>query len=209
MTVQVGWTYKFTFLNDFSSLDGVYSVVKIYSYNEIIDDGVDLNEGLYAKVNKTPDMLDTDIGLYRNEPIYKLVDPDNSENIIYTPSPILLNEPDPNIKKYAKLVIGINAGVCEDIAQLDYVKATVHELLEKMVGLTEQPQVFSIGSSWLTADEYADIVAQRNTTSREVVNYFSETQKLLNIIAEQNTAIATLKSHITNITQCYCNQPPE
>lgn len=208
MSVYVGWTYKFGFIPDFSSLDGVYSVVKIYSYEELINDGIDLNDGLYSKVGKTPANLEEDISLYRNEDIYKLVDPDNSENILYVPFPILLSTPDPNIKKYSKLVVGINVGPCEDSSELDHVMTTMHEILEKMVGYTQTPQAFSIGSVWMTDSEYADLVAQRQTASREVVNYYSENLKLLNEISGYKAQIAALTQTITNITQCYCNQEP-
>lgn len=207
MSVNVGWTYKFTFTNDFSSLNGVYSVVKIYTYDELINDGIDLNDGLYAHVGKTADNLDADVHLYRNEDIYKLVNPDDSAVIYYVPYPILMTIPDPNIKKYAKLVLGVNLGIFDNQDQLTSVISTLQEILSKTVGIEETPQLFSVGHKWLTPDEYSDIEAQRLTASREVVNYYSETQKLLDEISKKQTQIDVLKSHVKSIAECLCNKP--
>lgn len=207
MSVNVGWTYKFTFTNDFSSLNGVYSVVKIYTYDELINDGIDLNEGLYAHVGKTAVELDTDVHLYRNEDIYKLVNPDDSAVIYYVPYPILITIPDPNIKKYTKLVLGVNLGIFDNQDQLTSVVNTLQEILSKTVGISETPQLFSVGHKWLTPDEYSDIEAQRLTSSREVVNYYSETQKLLDLISKQQTQLDVLKSHLKNLSECLCNKP--
>ena len=206
MSVNVGWTYKFTFTNDFSSLNGVYSVVKIYTYDELINDGIDLNDGLYAHVGKTSEQLDSDVGLYRNEDIYKLVNPDDSAVVYYAPAPILMTIPDPNIAKYSKLVLGVNLGIFDNQEQLASVISTLQEILSKTVGIVETPQLFSVGHKWLTPDEYATIEAERITASREVVNYFSETQKLLETVSKQQTQISVLSNHIKNLSECLCNQ---
>ncbi len=206
MSVNVGWTYKFTFTNDFSSLNGVYSVVKIYTYDELINDGVDLNEGLYAHVGKTADNLDADVHLYRNEDIYKLVNPDDSTVVYYVPYLILLTIPDPNINKYPKLVLGVNLGIFENAEQLTSVINTLQEILSKTVGITEAPKIFSVGHKWLTPDEYADIELSRVTASRSVVNYYSEIQKLLKTLSQQQTQIEVLKTQLQTISQCHCDK---
>lgn len=209
MSVNVGWTYKFTFTNDFVDLDGVYSVVKIYTYDELINDGIDLVDGLYTKVGKTGDDLELDVHLYRDEDIYKLVNPDNIEIVYYVPAPILANTPNPNIKKYPKLVIGINLGIYNDETELNYIKDTLHELLASTLGLVDPPKVFSVNNVWLTEEEYDNIVEIRKSTATDVVNYFSENIKLRNTISKQNSTIEYLQSVIQNLNQCHCDNQQE
>lgn len=206
MSVNVGWTYKFTFTNDFTALNGVYTVVKIYSYDELINDGIDLAEGLYAYVGKTAADLDNDVATYRDTNIYKIVNPDDSAVMYYVPEPVILTIPDPNIARYSKLVLGVNLGIFDNEDQLNSVIATLNEILSKTVGLFDAPQLFTVGHSWLTPDEYAALEAARATDSREVVNFYSQTQQLLEINSKLVTQIETLTSYVVNLSECLCNK---
>lgn len=204
MQLAVGWTYRFTFLPDFSSLDGIYTVVKIYSYAELLADGLDLQSGLYSKVGKTQDQLDSDIVNYRNNDILKLVNPDDANIIYYVPSPVLSSVPDPNIKKYAKLVVGINVGVYTSEEDLNYILDSISQQLQAVLGYTETPKVFSIGNVWLTQQEYETIVNARSATKTSTMNYYSENVKLRDQVTNLRAAIDQLQEFISAQQDCAC-----
>lgn len=199
MQLKVGWTYKFLFNPEFSALDGVYSIVKIYTYNELLEENLNLYDGLYKHVDKTSEQLDEDVSTFRTDDIFKLVNPDDSEIVYYVPSLVLSNIPDPNIDQYSKLVIGVNLGVCKDEEELEYIKNTINDYIQKMHGLTNEPQVFSIGTVWLTDTEYADVVSQRDHVGKEVVNYFGENIRLRTELAKRDRIIEMLNQRIRSI----------
>ena len=175
MVIETGWTYKFQFSVPFDKFDGVYTVLRIMTYAEMIADDVDLAEQLYAPVGKTPAEYDTDSATYRLGKIYKLVDPTAADVTQYIPEVLLRTTPNPNVRKYSKLVVAVNLGAFADPAQLDWVRRTLHEQLVKMVGLPKSPDTISIGTVWLTDEEYQEIEAARQTAERTTVNYFSQT----------------------------------
>ena len=194
MNLELGWTYSFKFTSDFSALEGIYTVVKIYAYDEFVSDGNNLYELLYTRVSKPEVDFEEDVKSYRNEKIYKLVNPDDLDDILYIPEGIIAEVPNFNIKKYAQLIIALNVGVYPNEDELEYAKSTMQEQLQGLLGFVNPPDVISIGQVWLTDDEYNDIVAEReknktkNTCSLDngkyITNYFIENQKLLKQIGE-------------------------
>jgi hypothetical protein len=65
--------------------------------------------------------------------------------------------------------------------------------MTKMFGISQFPSVFSVGSVWLTDEEYATITAERDNEAREVINYYGENKKLLETISQQNETIRQLQ----------------
>jgi len=199
MQLTVGWAYRFRFKPDFSKLDGTYLVVKIYTYDELLEDNLDLFEGLYTHVGKTQVQLDEDYLQYRNGSIAKITNPDDSSIVYYIPEAILSVEPDPNVKRYPKLAIGINLGVCKDAAEVEHIKNTATELLGKMFGLVDDPAVFSVSSVWMTEEEYSQVLQDRQHAGREIVNYFGENQRLLAEVNRLSVMVEKYKEYIKTI----------
>lgn len=186
MHVELGWTYKFTFITDFSSLNDIYTVVKIYSYDEFLADGLTL-VNLYTSVGKSESDLESDLLTeefnYRSQEIYKLRNPEKYDTVIYVPEGILSEMPSFNIKKYSNVAVAMNLGIYPGDEELTAVREIMSEHMSSQLGYTETPDLITIGHVWLTAEEYAEEQAKREANKKCVINYFSECQRL----TESNT----------------------
>lgn len=189
----MNWTYKFGFIEAFESLNGIYKVVQIMSYKELLDSNLSLYDGLYVHVNKTQQDLDNDVAKYRTDDILKLESVIDKTKVYYIPSKILRFIPETNVNKYAKLAVGLNVGPCNSKEDLDHIVEALQQLMTKMFGISQSPSVFSVGSVWLTDAEYATITAERDNEAREVINYYGENKKLLETISQQNETIRQLQ----------------
>lgn len=189
MNIELGWTYKFTFLKDFIIFNGVYTVIKIYTYAELIAEGINLYETLYSPAGKTETEFESDVVSYKQQRIYKLKNPDNPTEVLYVPEGILSEAPNFSVKKYAKLVVALNVGVYPNKEELDYVKDLLHEQLNTILGFANSPDVIAIQHQWYTDDEYKQLVEDREQ-AKQVVNYFSENLKLQKTNAELRATIA-------------------
>ena len=72
MNVEVGETYKFSFDTDYNTLNGIYKVLSLVSYDQILLDDVDLIESLYGLVGKSDTDLATDLPTIKEEAFYSL-----------------------------------------------------------------------------------------------------------------------------------------
>ena len=203
MQLKPGWTYKFSFLPGFDTLDGVYTVMKIYTYDEMLADGVTLYDGLYSHVGKTEQNVNDDVTSmnFRDEDVYKLTHPEDSEIVYYVPYGVLAIAPDPNVAAYPKLVLAFNVGVATSEEELSGISANINEVISKMFGIPDAAKVFSIGNEWLTEDEYATIVANRDTSAKAVVSYFADNVQLRNDLEKRNARIAALEAYIKKIAE--------
>ncbi len=177
MFLKPNWTYKFSFVSDFSSLDGVYTVKKIYAYVELLDDNLSLLP-TYEAVGKTQADLENDVNMYRTQEIYKLVHPEDETIIWYIPEGLFSTVPNYNVKKYSDFAIALRVGIYPDEDKLIYVQNVLQQQLSAMLGFTNGPDIISVGEKWLTDEEYKDAVADREQAAKTVVNYFSENIEL-------------------------------
>ena len=189
MHVELGWTYKFSFIQDFGVLDGIYTVVKVYSYEEFLSDGLSLVD-LYSLVAKSEAELEQDLQTeefnYRNQEIYKLRNPENYTTVIYVPESIIASVPNFNIKKYSNVVVAMNLGLYPGEEDLAAVRSIMSEHMVSQLGYGDTPDLITIGHEWLTEEEYNERHAIREQNKQDIINYFSECQKL----TEANTHLS-------------------
>lgn len=197
MHVELGWTYKFSFISDFSILDGIYTVVKVYSYEEFLNDGLSLASTLYSVIYKDPkdaeaaleeDLLTKEFN-YREQEIYKLRDPEYYDTVIYVPESIILKVPNFNIKKYSNVVVAINLGLYPGDEDLSSVREIMSEHLSSQLGYMDTPDLITIGHKWLSEEDYNAEQANREANKKNVINYFSECTRLSNINSQLSSTI--------------------
>lgn len=187
-TPYVGTVYKFTFNAPFNNYDGIYTVLRIMTFDEVLSDNVNLLK-LYTDVGKTEDDFNEDINTIRADRILKLVDINDENNILHIPSFLSLYEPDPNVKQYASLAIGINLGVFDNIDELNIIKDLLESTIAKKYGIPDSAAVFSIKNIWMTDTEYAEAEAARAVNSRQLVNLYSENERLRRELESANVKI--------------------
>ena len=208
MQIELGWTYSFKFIDDFVILNGIYTAVKIYSYEEFVQEGNDLYSLLYTRVGKSEIEFDKDAEVYKTEGIYKLRNPENLEDIIYIPESIIAEVPNFNIKKYSKLVLTYNIGVYPQNEDISGLVNTIQDAIRPTLGLAEDPLAIAIKHIWLTDEEYNTELATR-LKNKQVTNYYTKwldtNRELTRTKGTVNRFNELFKSWAnSNITECKC-----
>lgn len=197
MIVQLNWRYKFNFVPPFDSYNGIYNVTKIYSFEELIQDRIDLSQ-LYSAAN-IADQYDEDLPLIRVEPIYKLINVRDENNVVFIPQCLIAFEPDATVKKYYNSVVTWNISAFADKEQLEAANDVVSQLIERLFGTEEPPVIIDIGVLWLTDQEYEAIENERKTKKDAAFNWFSENQRIL----LENEALKVKCTELENIIKSY------
>jgi hypothetical protein len=185
--IQTGWTYKFSFLPAFADYDGVYTLVRTYSYDELFKDNISLYDQTYSPLKVSKETYDKDVVAFRTQTIYKLVTPDGlTERFI--PEGLCSSQPLYPVQKYGKLVLFIPLGIYQDDAGLDYLMTQVSDQVKGALGITAEPKLTAVQYQYLTEDEYKQISAERNKTATKTLNFFTETVRQANEISQLKTA---------------------
>ena len=179
MNIELGWTYKFVFTKEFESLNGIYTTVKFYSYDEFVNDSLNLYELLYTKVNRSEADFEQDLITIREQKIIKLKNPDNYDDILYIPEFIISEVPNYNVKKYAKLVLALPIGVYPGEEELNSIKDLLQQQILGEYGITDDIASIIIKYIWLTTDEYEEEKTKRNDITKTITNHYTENKKLI------------------------------
>lgn len=185
ITPTPGVTYYFTFELDYSNRDGIYTLVKLMTYDEYLNDGGDLMSDVFSPAGKTEDDMTLRLEEIRNTKMMKLVTPDTLETTqtIFMPITFATDNPDHNVKKYLKLGLVTYIGVTDDEELLADMKNCVNEHVLAATGIDMQPRFVAVGETWLTESQYKDLLAERDATKKKIINYYSENIKLEKRIA--------------------------
>lgn len=170
--ISAGWTYKFVFLQKFASLNGVYTLSKIYSWAEVLNEQLSIFELLYAPLNIPEAEYNDDIKQFVNGSVYKLVSPIDG-NTIYAPEGILSHLPIYPVKEYQDLVMLLPLGVFDSIKGLDYITSQITEELKGALGISNAPRLTSVGKTYLTEKEYNELADGRQARVDRILNWFA------------------------------------
>lgn len=201
MIPTVGITYKFSFAPGYTSLDGIYHVAQILTFQEALQSDISLVDSFYLTAGKTKEDYTNDLAMVRDSKILKLLNPDTlSENsAIMVPLYYLSMVPDPNVKKYYHLSIGFDLGIHDNPEQLSYLVTNLSQQFQATLGITNSsPEIFELESTWKTLDEYKDLEDERKVNITNILNYFSETKRLENEIAKLKSKLKAYEEIIVN-----------
>ncbi len=200
MLVNIDKAYKFTFENRFSELNDIYLVTRIMTFKEVINDNVDLGNMLYERVNLTKADYENEVTKFLNDKIYKVVQPDRDE-ILYLPNSILQYAPDPNVKRYMKLVVSLDLGVFDNVETLEHVARIMQEHISGSTGILKTPELDSYGYKWLSEEDYLVQESKRDESLKTVTNFFTacntlqkERDRLITKLAAYEEIIKTLSN---------------
>lgn len=190
MSVYVGNTYKFTLHSDFSSLNGIYKVLRIMTYDETIVDQIDLME-MYIKHGRTEEDFNNDITILRDTKILKLQSTTDL-SIIHIPVTLYLLEPDPSVQRYLHLTLGIDLGIFSTLDQVLFIKEVVHELINGGLGVDTEPVIVEMSSKqrWMTTEEYDTLDSERRSKKERVINYYTENNRLRKELLSERSKVA-------------------
>lgn len=178
MNPKINETCKFSFVNGFEALDGIYLVTGILSLDDILNLNISIVDSTYAKVNKTLADYQIDVVEFKNDEIYKLVHV-TTDDIIYMPTSFFRYTPDPNVFEYLKLAFAVNIGIFKDQTMIEWVQNKIKEELQAVAGIDNDPILFETESVWMTEDEYAIIESDRFALIGSISNHYTDKQALL------------------------------
>ena len=205
----VGVVYKFTFLDRFTILDGIYRLIKLMTYDEFLEEGGDLLTQVYEPCGLTESDVNDDLETIKASKIMKLKSPETKgSTLLYMPLCFMETTPDHNVQCYYKFGVTAYVGITSDPNTLDEVKNTIIDRCKSMLGINPDPALITVGEEWLTDSEYQAELERREAVKTGVVNYFSENARLLKensslkskleayeeIIVRQNAIIEELKA---------------
>lgn len=87
-------------------------------------------------------------------PIYKLIDVVDPDDIVYAPEKTILGVPEIGIREYQNMTIAITVGYWDDAAKLDGLILNVRERLAAYGIRPQNIEAFSSESAWMTPEEY-------------------------------------------------------
>jgi hypothetical protein len=174
MRPVVNYAYAFTFETKFNSLDGIYIVKAIYSYEELVKANINLFEVLYESNSLDKTSFNNDIESIRENDVYKLESVDDSSKVIYIPDIFFKNIPEINVAKYVDLGLAISLGIYKDKDQVTSIIADLVDIIQAKTGISNGAVLFSKADKWLRTTEYENIENTRNTNITDSSNNYTD-----------------------------------
>lgn len=94
-------------------------------------------------------------------PIYKLIDVVDPDDIVYAPEKTILGVPEIGIREYQNMTLAITVGYWDDASKLDGLILNVRERLAAYGIRPQNIEAFSSESAWMTPEEYDEITKDR------------------------------------------------
>lgn len=199
MILNIGTTYRITFDEGFTDVNGIYKVLQIVNHDKLLELGIDLVSTLYLAVNKTQEDYNTDLPNYIDGFYYELKNLLDTSITYFVPEYIISVMPEVNISEYKKLILAVNIGTFVNEDDLPTVITAIEDLLETNHGIEATSNLLSYDTVWLSDDEYAAIEANREAIKIGATNYYSETVRLTSEVAILNAKIEALENIIISL----------
>ena len=158
----VNSTCAYQFTTAFASLNGIYTLEEILSYNEAIATGVDFVVSLYTPAGLPATQFTIDASNYVNDAVLYLVPANSSGNAIYAPASVLSMVPDPMVGCYNNIAIGVSLGLFADQTQLTWIMNELNNIIGSVIGVTAPVvKLYSLGTQYMRVVDYDALVALR------------------------------------------------
>jgi hypothetical protein len=186
-------TCAYTFNTGFTTLNGIYTVKELLSFDEAITVGIDFVINLYIPAGLSSAQYTTDAHNYANDTVLYLVPANGIGTSIYIPSSLLATVPDPMVGCYNNLAIGVSLGLFADEAALTWIVSEINSIISGVVGVTSPVKLYSLGTTYMSAADYVALVAARTDAQ---VPYATLYQQL-----QQQIALATAAQNLNTYYQ--------
>jgi len=107
---------------------------------------------------------------YGYNPIYKLIDVSNPDDILYAPEKTILGVPEVGVKEYQDMTLAIDVGFWDNPEKLDGLIMNVRERLAAYGIIPKSVSAFSADSKWMTPGEYDAAVESREKNKGTIVD---------------------------------------
>ena len=181
-------TYKLTFISTFATLDGIYTIQSIQSYNEVVANGIDLFVELYEVVGATDVVFRSDLDDLRKADIIKCVNV-VTEKIHYISDHLLALAPDIYVGRYVDFGLAVNLGYCNDPDTLTTLKSEIDALITATLGVPANAVVYEKTITWMTEADYNAIQAQYDANITNTSNVYTDRVTLSSTVDAQRVKL--------------------
>lgn len=183
---EIGTTSLYTFTTPFQDLDGIYTLTKIFTFDQAIAESTDFVAKLYEPAGRTERDFLNERQSFQNEQILYLSSVE-SDRTLPVPKNILSKLPDSNVREIDDLYIAITLGLFDDPEQLSWLIRQLEDLAQSVTGEGDTVHLYSTGTKWLTTKEFSDIKQVRRAKAQQV-------QPLSVTVREQQNEILRLRN---------------
>ena len=189
MRTVVDYVYSFKFKSALSALDGIYKVISILSYDELVRLNIDLAATTYSPNSLDDVAFEADMDQIRVGQIVKLESVNDANNVQYIPEHLFSEIPDGSIQKYLRLGLAVDLGTFDDADRVSTIKSEMEQTVAAMVGVNSKALIYTISDTWMSASDYQTIDNIRNVTITQVSNHFTDKMALQRQVDSLKTLI--------------------
>lgn len=187
---EIGTACKYTFTAPFVSLNGVYILRKLMSYEQALVDGIDFVEHLYKLAGRTEEDYDAEWTDHRDGRVLMLENSnDPSAKVVYAFDGILAMLPDPMVRRYHELYAAIDLGILASPDDVVHMLAQLNDIAAAVTGTSAAASLFSTKQIWMSEADYQAIDSARQARIREL-------KPVTTSLIERDATIAQLRAII-------------
>lgn len=189
MLIVPDHVYNFQFKSLFSALDGIYRVISLLSYAELLDQGIDLHDATYEPHGMS-DQFDTDLDKIRSGKLVKIRAVNNPDSIYFIPEHLIDGTPDGSVQQYHQLGLAVDLGIFADAEQLSTIRNEIDQVLSTMLGVTTSSLIYTVDDVWLTKTDYRDLELARQAAVTRISNHYTDKLALQEEVSRLKTLIS-------------------
>lgn len=169
-----GMTGKFTFVDQFTSLNAPYTLVRVMSWDDSLSQGYQVVD-VYTRVGLTADDYNAALStlLGSNILVLRSVEDTTIADLVI-PEVLMASVPDTSIKLYPKVFLALNLGYYQDLEQISWLQTEVQQLISALTGSTGDALIMTKSEKWLTDAEYKEIEDARIDTVDQVDSTYTK-----------------------------------
>ena len=196
---HIGSTCRFVLTSKFSTLNGVYNVVALGSFNDLAASGVDFVTNLYKPVGLSQVDYANDFKSYQNTNVVMVTSVSDESEMYYFPEGILDKVPDPTVKKYQQYYFGISIGPYKDVNTLQSLATQLGSIVTDTTGVENPVRVFAASPEydvWLDDSQYEALQQQRQANIKNIDTLYTQLQNSLALNSQLQSQLEALQQLI-------------
>ena len=199
---KIGSTCLFSLTPKFETLNGVYSVTALATFNNLAVK-VNFVDDLYTPAGLTQQDYIQDFSSYQNTTVAVVSPVSDATTTYYFPEPIIAKVPDPTVQKYSRIYLDILIGPFKDTAVLQSLATQIGQMVTNTTGVTNPVRVLANPKNdvWLTESQYQALETQRQANIKQADSLYTQLQNALALNTTYQSKIAALEEIILQMSQ--------
>lgn len=191
MLPDINTVSAYQFTTEFESLNGIYTLVELITYNQALATGVNFMTSLYTPAGLTQANYTTDAPSYVNDTVLVLTSINNpTAPTLYVPQSVLALMPDSMVGCYNNVAIGVSLGLFNDQNAINVAISEINSVLEGLLGISNPAVIFSLGSQYMKVGDFDNLVAARVAAATGYNTLYEQLQAQIKLTQEAQALVA-------------------